>query len=58
MIDMDVKLCNRVLKIKMSDSKAGLQACPKQPKICLDYFSLTIHGTLSNFFLHMMIIGI
>ena len=31
--DMDVELCNRVSKFKISLSKAGEQAYPKQPKI-------------------------
>ena len=35
---MDVKLCKKVLKIKMSDSKAGLQACPKLPKFVWTIF--------------------
>ena len=41
MVDMDVKLCKRVSKSKMSDSKAGPRACPKPPKFCQDYFLLT-----------------
>ena len=32
MVDMDVKLCKMVSQFKMSDSKAGPQACPKQLK--------------------------
>ena len=31
MVDMDVKLCNRVSKFKMIDSKAGPGAYPKRP---------------------------
>ena len=38
---MDVKLCNRVSKFKMSDFKAGPRACPKPSKFCPDYFSQT-----------------
>ena len=38
---MDVKLCMRVSKFKMLDSKAGWWACPKPPKFSLDIFSLT-----------------
>ena len=29
---MDAQLCNRVLKFKTPDSKAGPRACSKQPK--------------------------
>ena len=50
MVDMDVKLLNMVLKLKMLDSKAGPRACPKQPKFCLDYFSLTTEGIVLIFF--------
>ena len=51
MLDMDVKLCNRVSKFKMSDSKAGPQAFPKLPKFCRDYFLLTTEGIVLIFFL-------
>ena len=52
MVDKDVKFCNRVSKFKMSDSKAGLRACPKSPKFCPDYFSLTstTEGIILSFF--------
>ena len=33
MVDMDEKLCKKVSKFKMSDSKAGQRACPKLPNI-------------------------
>ena len=48
---MDVKLCNRVSKFKMLDSKAGTQAFPKLPKVCRDYFLLTSEGIVLNCFL-------
>ena len=57
---MDVKLCDRVSKFKMFDSKAGPQAFPKPLKFCLfccftefclDHFSLTTEGNVLNFFL-------
>ena len=35
-VDMDVKFCNKVLKLKMSDSKAG--PWPKQPKFYPAYW--------------------
>ena len=41
MVDMDVKLYNRVSKFKMSDSKTGTLAFPKPPKFCPHYFPLT-----------------
>ena len=47
---MDVKLCSNVSKFKMFDSKAGPWACPKPPKFCPDYFSLTTEGIVLNFF--------
>ena len=47
MVDMDVKLCKRVSKFKMSVSKAGPRACPKLPN---DYFSLTTEGIVLNIF--------
>ena len=34
MVYMDVKLCKRVPKFKMSDSKAGPRACPEPQKFC------------------------
>ena len=40
-VDMDEKLCKRISKFKMSDSKAGPWARPKQPKFCPDYLLLT-----------------
>ena len=46
---MDVKLCKRVSKFKMSASKAGRRACPKPPKFCLDYFSLTTKRIVLKF---------
>ena len=46
---MDVKLFKRVSKFKMSDSKAGLWACPKPPKFCLDFFSLTFGRIVLKF---------
>ena len=52
MVDMDVKLCNRVLKFKMSDSKAGPGACLKTAKLFPDYFSLSTEGIVLNFFLN------
>ena len=36
---MDVKLCNRVLNLKISDSKAGPQAYAQNRQIFTDYFS-------------------
>ena len=44
MVYMDVKLCKRVPKFKMSDSKAGPRACPEPQKFCSDYFSITTEG--------------
>ena len=44
MVDMDVKLCNRVSKFKMLDSEAGKRACQKPPKFDPDYFSLSTEG--------------
>ena len=44
MVDMDLKLCNRVSKFKMLHSIAGQRACPKTPKFCLDYFSQNFQG--------------
>ena len=38
---IDVMLCKRVSKFKMSDSKAGPWACQKPPKFGPNYFSLT-----------------
>ena len=46
---MDVKLCKRVSKFKMSASKAGRWACPKPTKFCLDYFSLTTKRIVLKF---------
>ena len=42
MVNMDVKLCKRLSKFKMSGSKDGPPACP-------DYFSLTTEGIVLNF---------
>ena len=50
MVYMDVKLCNRVSKFKMLDSKAGPRVCPKLPTFCSDYFSLTVEGIILIFF--------
>ena len=50
LVDMEVKLCNRVSKFKISDSKASPQACPKPPKFCPDYSSLTTEGIVLIFF--------
>ena len=47
---MDVKLCKRVSKFRMSDFKAGPQACPKPLKFCPDYISLTSEGIVLIFF--------
>ena len=44
MVDMDMKLCSRVLTFKMSDSKGDPWAFPIQPTFCSDYFSLTTEG--------------
>ena len=44
---MDVKLCNKVLKFKMSDSKAG--PWPKQPKICSAQILVTTGGIVLKF---------
>ena len=44
MLDMDVKLCNRVSKFQMSDSNAGTWACPKPLKCCPNYISTTPEG--------------
>ena len=41
MVDKDVELCDKVLKVKMLDSKAGPWAFPKPPKFCQDYFFLS-----------------
>ena len=38
---MDMKLCKRVSKFKMVDSKAPPEACQNPPKFCLDEFSVT-----------------
>ena len=38
---MDVKLCNKVSKSKLLESKAGPWACPKPPNLCPDYCPLT-----------------
>ena len=35
---------------KMMESKADPRACPKLPKFCPDYFSLTTEGIVLNFF--------
>ena len=53
MVNMDVKLCKRVSKFKMSDSKAGLLARPKPPKICL-----TIGLSVEMFFFYMINIDV
>ena len=58
MIDMKVKLCKRVSKLKMLGSKASPLACPKPPKLCPDYFSLTTEVIVLNFFLDMINIDI
>ena len=58
MVNMDVKLCKRVSKFKMSDSKAGLLARPKPPKICPDYISLTIGLSVEMFFFDMIDIDV
>ena len=50
LVDMEVKLCNRVSNFKISDSKAGPQTCPKPPKFCPDYSSLTTEGIVLIFF--------
>ena len=50
MVYMDVKLCNRVSKFKMLDSKAGPRVCPKLPTFYPDYFSLTVEGIVLIFF--------
>ena len=49
MVDMDVKLCKMVSQLKMSDSEADPQACPKQLKFCPDYFSLAAKGIVLIF---------
>ena len=58
MVDMDVKMCKRLSKFKMSDSKAGPLACPKTPKICADYISLTIGLIVEKFFFDMINIDV
>ena len=50
-VDIDVKLYKKVSKFKMLDSKAGPWACPKPPKYCLDYFSLTAGRIVHTFFI-------
>ena len=50
MVDMIVKLCERVSKFKMMDSKADTWACPKPQKFCLDYISLTTEGIVLKCF--------
>ena len=47
---MDVELCNRVSKFKMSDSNAGPRAYPKPTQLCPDYFSLTTEGIVLIFY--------
>ena len=54
MVDMDAKLCYMVSQFKMSNSKAGPQACPIQPKFCPDYFSLTAEGIVLIFYMKDM----
>ena len=49
MVDMDVEICKRVSKLKMSDYKAGTRACPKPLNFCLDYISLTTEGIVLIF---------
>ena len=51
MVDMDMKLCNRVSKFKMSDSRAGLWAWPKPPELCTDFLSLTTEGIVVIFYM-------
>ena len=41
MIDMDMKLCKRVSKFKMADSRAPTGACRNPPIFCPDTFSIT-----------------
>ena len=47
MVDMDVKLCNKVLKFKMSDSKAA--PWPKQSKFCPAKISETTRQIVLKF---------
>ena len=47
---MDMKLCNRFSKIKISDSKVCPGVYPKPPKLCSDYFSLATEGIVLNLF--------
>ena len=58
MIDIKVKLCKRVSKFKMLGSKAGPLACPKSPKLCPDYFSLTTEVIVLKIFLDMINIDV
>ena len=50
MVDMDVKLCKKVSKFKILDSKAGPGACPKPLKFCPENILLATEGIVLRFF--------
>ena len=50
MVDMDMKYCQRMSKLKISDSKVVLRALPKLPTFCRDYFLLATKRDSSELF--------